>query len=349
MDVNFTSTYLLNARIRNSTQGLQSELSQRQVELTTHKKFDTGLDLGSLSSHLVAARRQLQSVEQTKVTNGLLANRMSVMQDGMSGMVSTAQALVNQVSVELGVDLDRGIVGEASSNALGNFTAMMNTSYQGQYVFSGLNSDMPAFTDYASDPQSAAQAAVQNAFQTQFGFLPDDAMAESISAEDMTAFLEGAFSDLFDDADWVGLWSGSSDRGMRVKISLSEITEVPVNGNDAAFRELAAGFAAMAEFGSSKLNDSALGAAVEFSISKLNRGISDTGALQAQLGIVEERVETSTERLDYQQIVLNKGINELESVDDYETAMRINELLSSIEASYAVTSRIQGLSIMNFI
>ncbi|MCG6859118.1 MAG: flagellar hook-associated family protein, partial [Salaquimonas sp.] len=87
----------------------------------------------------------------------------------------------------------------------------------------------------------------------------------------------------------------------------------------------------------------------EFSVGKLSSGIDDTGALQGRLGIVEQRVENSTERVDYQETVLKQGISDLEEVDSYETAMRINELLSGIEASYSVTAKIQGLSIMNYI
>ena len=349
MDVNFTSTYLLGARVRNTTLDLQSELSKRQVELSTGKKFDTGLEIGSLTSHLVAARRQLQSVNQIQTTNGLLSNRMTVMQNGMDGMVSTAQGVIDQISVELATDLDRGIVSQIGQSGIADFASLMNANYQGQFVFSGLNSDMQAFNEYNTDPQSAAQAAIQTAFQTQFGFSADDPQAASISAEDMSTFLQGAFSDLFDDANWSSLWSGSSERGMRVKTSLSEVTDLPVTGNDDAFRKMAAGFAAMAEFGGSKLNDSALGATVKFAVDKLGQGVADTGALQARLGIIEQRVETSSERLDYQGVVLKNGISDLEEVDDYETAMRINELLASIEASYAVTSKIQGLSIMNYI
>ena len=165
----------------------------------------------------------------------------------------------------------------------------------------------------------------------------------------MTAFLEGAYSDLFDDANWSSLWSGSSERGMRVKISLSEVAEIPVTGNDTAFRELAAGFAAMAEFSGSQLDASAFNAVVNFSIGRLNTGVDSTIASQARLGVVEQRVERSTERIDYQSTILQQGIADLEQADSYETAMRINELLASIEASYAVTSQIQGLSIMNYI
>ena len=349
MDVNFNSTYVLNARLRNSVQTMQGELSQRQVELTSGKKYDAGLELGSLTSHLVAARRQLQSAEQIKTTNGMLTNRMSVMQAGMGSMVSSAQDLIDQITVELGTSLDRGIVAGLGTNGIADFAAMMNTSYQGQYVFSGLNSDAPAFASYIDDPQSTAQAAVQTAFATHFGFSANDAQAASISAEEMTAFLEGAYSDLFDDANWSSLWSGSSERGMRVKISLSEVAEIPVTGNDTAFRELAAGFAAMAEFSGSQLDASAFNAVVNFSIGRLNTGVDSTIASQARLGVVEQRVERSTERIDYQSTILQQGIADLEQADSYETAMRINELLASIEASYAVTSQIQGLSIMNYI
>lgn len=345
MDVNFTSTYLLNARLRDSIQSMQSELSRRQLELSTGRKHDIGLELGSLATHLVSTRRQIESIQQVQVTNGLVAERMTVMQDAMGAMVAGAQSMVDQLAVEMSDNLDRNLLSQFGVAGINDFAMLANTTFRGEYVFSGINTDIPAINDYAAGPQAAVRAA----FLAEFGMLPDDPAVAGIDAAAMTAFLEGAYSDLFDDANWQGLWTGASERGMRVKFSLTDVAELPVNGNDAAFRKLAAGLAIMAELGGSGVNDSAMDAVVEFAMKRMSEGVSDVAVSQGNLGIVEQRVTQAGERLDYQEIVLKNGAAALEEVDSYEIAMRINELLSSIEASYAVTSRIQGLSIMNFI
>ncbi|GIL00211.1 MAG: flagellin [Alphaproteobacteria bacterium] len=345
MDVNFTSTYLLNARLRDSIQSMQSELSRRQLELSTGRKHDIGLELGSLATHLVSTRRQIESIQQVQVTNGLVAERMTVMQDAMGAMVAGAQSMVDQLAVEMSDNLDRNLLSQFGVAGINDFAMLANTTFRGEYVFSGINTDIPAINDYAAGPQAAVRAA----FLAEFGMLPDDPAVAGIDAAAMTAFLEGAYSDLFDDAGWQADWTGASTRDIRVKYSLSAVTELPGNANDSSMRRLAAGYAIMAELGGSAIGDETMNAVVRFAVERLSQGIAETTSVQSRLGVVENRVAAAGERLDYQEIILTNTVNALQGVDSYEVAMRINELLASIEASYAVTAKIRGLSIMDYL
>lgn len=345
MDVNFTSTHLLHSRVRDAVQGYQSELSRKQVELSTGKKYDVGLDLGSLSSHLVATRRQLESIETAQKTNGLLAERMTVMQSGFGNLVSGAQYMVNQLSVELSDDLDRNLLSRFGQEGVADFVNRLNTTFRGEYVYSGINTDVPAMNDYDDGPQAAVRAA----FQAEFGMLPDDPAVSTIDPADMQTFLEGAYTALFDDAGWQADWTGASTRNVRVKYSLNDVTEVPGNANDQSVRKLASSYAILAELGGSAISDETMDTMVRFVIENMSEGIAETTAVQSQIGVVENRVSTANERLDYQQTLLTNAAANLEDVDSFEVAMRINELLSSIEASYSVTARIQRLSIMDYL
>ena len=349
MDAAFTSTLLINTRLRSSAAGLQSELSQRQVELSSGKKFDPGLELGALSEHLVQIKRQIQTIEQTQSVNGLLKSRLEVMQDAMGGMVGTAQQFVNQVMAESSAQLDFGLLRTIADTALNDFTGYTNTNYRGEYVFSGINTDIPALTNYDADPASAARTAVQAAFQTEFGFAVGDPQAADISADDIRSFLDGAFSDLFDDANWQALWSGSSSRGMRVKYSVSQVTELGVNAHDGAFRETVAAMVAVLEFSDTALNANAMQEVSSYAYGKASLAISQMANLQGEVGVIEERVTDASERMQFQQNVLRNGAAAMEEADSTETATRINELLVRLEASYLVASRLQSLSIMQYI
>jgi flagellar hook-associated protein 3 FlgL len=53
--------------------------------------------------------------------------------------------------------------------------------------------------------------------------------------------------------------------------------------------------------------------------------------------------------LTVQTSILNTRINDLELVDKEETAVRLTTALTQLETTYAVTSRMQGLSLLNFI
>ena len=81
--------------------------------------------------------------------------------------------------------------------ALQALIASANATSGDQYVFGGINSAVAPMADYFSTPTSAAKTAVDQAFQTAFGFLPSDPAAASISASAMQSFLSGPFAALF--------------------------------------------------------------------------------------------------------------------------------------------------------
>jgi flagellar hook-associated protein 3 FlgL len=47
--------------------------------------------------------------------------------------------------------------------------------------------------------------------------------------------------------------------------------------------------------------------------------------------------------------LLEKNINDLEGVDPYKASTRVTTLLQQIESSYALTTRIQQLSLVKFL
>ena len=63
-------------------------------------------------------------------------------------------------------------------------TDLVNTSFNGEYVFAGVNTDVKPLGDYdaAGNP---ARAAVLQSFQDYFGFPTTDPQVASISAADM--------------------------------------------------------------------------------------------------------------------------------------------------------------------
>jgi flagellar hook-associated protein 3 FlgL len=71
--------------------------------------------------------------------------------------------------------------------------------------------------------------------------------------------------------------------------------------------------------------------------------------MQADMGSVQTRVNDATERLTIQSQSLAKSIGSIEDVDPYEVSVRLNNLQTQIETSYALTSRISQLSLLKFL
>jgi len=349
MRTGFVSTYAMNATMRSQIMRNQVELQKTQIEISSGKKANIGIELGPLTSQLLSVKNQIQLITRIQTTSSFTTNRISTMQSGMGTLVASGQNFVDQLTAELNGNLDRSLLAQIGNSALKNFEGVLNVTFKGEHVFSGINSDVSAFTEYTAGGGSAPSTAVRNAFVTEFGFLPEDPAAASITPDNLEAFITGAYADLFNDANWQALWSGGSNRGMKSKISTSEIVEIPVTANAQAFRDMASATVLIAELSSSALNPSSIDKLAEMAATRMMEGIADMGAEQSKLGVIEERVRTSTERMDYQVTVLGNQVSALEDVDLYQAATRLSQISIILEASYSVTSRIQRLSLMNYI
>ena len=349
MKVDYISTYALNSSLRNITLGHQSDLATIQKEVASGKKYDIGNQLGAFSSSVVNFNAQIEFIGQLEVTNSFVENRFSVMQSSMSSVIESATDFLGQITSELNSDLDSGVLSAIGDATLGNLHSSLNVTVKGEYVFSGINTDATALNDYNDTSGAAAKTAVQNAFTTHFGFAPGDAAAQGITPAALEAFIDGPYSDLFNDANWTSLWSNTSDRGIRAKISQRELVETPVTANAQAFRTVTASAVLISEFASANLSDETRDMLAEKSVTNISKGIAETGQQQASLGVVEGRVSDANSRMEFQRNILQQELSSLTDVDPYETAVKLNQLLTSLESSYAATARIQSLSLLNFI
>ncbi len=349
MKLNSISTLALNTTLRNITIEKQNALNDAQVELSTGRHADMGRELGAFSSSVVSLETQLGFIDQLQVTNAFAANRLSTMQISINSMVETSNDFIGQLTAELSGALDPQLLETIGNSTLANVHSTLNVTFKGEFVFSGVNTDSKALVDYQGSDGTAAKAAVQNAFTTEFGFPVTSPLVDTITPAAMKAFIDGAFSDLFNDANWQTLWSGSSDRGMRAKISTRELVEIPTTAQAQAFRDVTAASVLIAELSAIGLNGSAMNQLAESSIGLMGESIGKMADEQARMGVVEERIENANDRMDFQKNILGNLLSGVTEVDSYEAAVRLNQISTSLEASYSATARIQSLSLLNFI
>ncbi|MBO6814766.1 MAG: flagellar hook-associated family protein [Rhizobiaceae bacterium] len=349
MKINYVSTLSLNSSLRASTLNKQSELADVQKEVATGRKADIGRDLGAFTSSAVSVESEIELIKQIKVTNSFVENRLQTMQSGIDQLVANGNDFMGQLTAEINSALDRSLLETLGNTAFGSLQATVNVSIKGEYVFSGVNTDSRAMVDYQAADGAPAKAAVQAAFSAHFGFAVNDPAAETITPAAMETFLDGPFADLFNDANWGTLWSGSSEFGTRSKISTRELVETPVTANATAFRDAASASVMIAEFSDTAITEETMTALATKAFEQMANAVSQLGDEQSRLGVVEERVKTATERMDFQKTILTNQLSGLVDVDPYEAATRLTNLTTSLEASYAVTARIQSLSLLNFI
>ena len=208
---------------------------------------------------------------------------------------------------------------------------------------------MKPITDYASSPPAANAVAVANAFTTAFGVSQSNAAVASITPAAMQTFLDGAFANLFDPTAWSSTWSAAADQNTKSRISTSELVETSVNANDEAFRKLASAYTMLADLGTANLSQTTYQAVVDKATLVVGDALQGITALQAKLGSVQERVKNADTRMGIEIDIMTSHIGALEGVDPYEASSRLSTLLTQVETAYAMTARIQQLTLLNYL
>jgi flagellar hook-associated protein 3 FlgL len=181
--------------------------------------------------------------------------------------------------------------------------------------------------------------------------MPDpqnDPAVAGIDAAAMAAFLDGDFAALFADPQWTTSWSSASDGNRTSRIAPNQRIETSVGANEPALRKLTMAYAMVAELGAEKLPAQTLSVIVAKSREILGSALADLTSMQSRIGFMEEQVTTATRRMTLEKDLASKDITSLEGVDPYEAKVRFDTLSSQLDVSYALTTRIMGLSILKY-
>ena len=165
----------------------------------------------------------------------------------------------------------------------------------------------------------------------------------------MQTFLDGPFADLFKDPAWKNTWSQASDQNVRSRISSSELVDTSTNANEDAIRQIISARTMVAALGTANLNQGAFQKLVDQASKLTSEGIQGLTTIQADLGTAQQRISDANDRMTAQRDIITNHVGALEGVDPYEASSRLSALMTQIETAYAMTGRIQNLSILNYL
>jgi flagellar hook-associated protein 3 FlgL len=348
MKTSAISTSALSDSMRSAVAKLQARLAEAQKEVTTGRHADVGRVLGARTGEVISLRQEHVRLQTITETNGLVAARLDGAQAALEGLAQTAQTFLGHLMAARSGGENQKVLQTEAKSALSVFTESLNTALNGASLFAGINADIRPIADYAA-PGAANAQAVADAFSSAFGVAQSDPSVAGISAEDMQSFLDTTFADLFEPGAWSGTWSTASDQNVRSRISSTELIQTSVNANDAAFRKLASAFTMVADLGAADLNQNAFQTVVDTATRAVAEAIDGLTGLQADLGIAQERLIKANDRMAIQVDIMTNHIGILEGVDPYEASSRVASLLTQVETAYAMTARIQSLSILNYL
>ena len=347
MSANYISTLMLSSSLRYSITNNQAALSKASTEATTGRFADVGLQLGATTGGDVSLRADWNFAGQLVDTNGLVAGRLDVTQNRMTELGSTASDFLKDLIAARSTDGGGRIVMPPASANLQDLIGALNVSYNGSYLFSGINTQNVPITAYTAG--SASKNQVDSDFLSTFGFSQSSASVSSITPAQMQTFLNTTFDAEFASPAWNTNWSSATDQVMQSRISTTEVVDTSVSANQTGFRKLAEAYTMMSDLGNKNLDQTTFQTVVDKAIGLVGSAITDLATLGGNVGVVQQRLTTATDKLNAQKDILNTQIVNMEKVDPTEASVRVNTLQTQIQTALALTSQLQKISLINYL
>lgn len=341
------STYGASAALRALVNQNKAELVKARQEATTGSVFDVGLSLGAKSGQTISLRKEYDRLDVLTDMNKLVQQRMTTTQTTTTAIIEKVQSFLGDLTGASNTAESIATSAQSARAMLDSVTGHLNTSYNGEYIFSGVNTDVKPLNDYTQGGD--AQNAIKAAFTAHFGFAMDDARVADITADQMKSFLEGDFAEQFNDTNWDLNWSNASDTVIKSRISPTETASTSISANADGFRKAIMSAVMITEFANIGLNSSAFGALTSQALTTTSQAVTQTTSEQTTLGLAQSRTTDAITRIAAQQKILNDSVNNLEEVDPYDASVRVNALMTQMETSYALTVKLQNMSLLNYL
>lgn len=341
MRTTFISTRAMSEATRLTLVKSQERLANASKEVITGRHADVEVALGYKTGQVVSFRQDLTRLKSITDSNNVAKVRLDITQAALSNIVEIGTKLNNSSITYSSNFADGQLVQDDARGQLNALLDKLNSSADGAYIFAGINSDVRPVTEYFG---TAAQTAVQTAFAAL-------GPPQSITPAAMEAFLAdgGPFDTLFADPNWAANWSSASDTNIRSRISTSEMIDTSTNANEQVFRNMMKAAVMMADLSAADLQPETLKVVAERATTVMGGVVRGLGTMQGTLGISQQRINDSNEKMSIQQDIITARINVLEGVDVNEASVRLTALEQQIELSYSITGRLQRLNILDYL
>jgi flagellar hook-associated protein 3 FlgL len=347
MTANYISTLMLSSALRSSITNNQSALSKATKEATTGRFADVGIELGTSTGRDMALRADMSFMDQIVDTNGLVSGRLDVTQNRITQLGSTAQEFLKNLIAARDADSGARMILPSASANLQDLVGALNASYNGSYLFGGINTQNAPIANYAAG--STSKNAVDADFLSTFGFSQSSGSVSSITPAQMQNFLNTSFDAEFASPAWNTNWSSATNQVLSSRISTTEVVDTSVSANEPGFRKLAEAYTMLSDLGNTNLSKDTFQVIVDKAISLVSGASNDLAVLGGSVGSIQQRVTDATEKLKIQHDILSEQVVAMEKVDPAEASVRVATLQKQIETALSLTARLQKISLINYL
>jgi flagellar hook-associated protein 3 FlgL len=332
--------------LRMSASKTQIGMQRAQTEVSTGRKWDVGLSLGAQVSRNISWRNELSSNEQQISVNTIASARAKLTQAGLEQIKDIGNRFIATMTGARSAQNGQQIARDAASAAFESLREILNSSFEGQAIFAGTNTGGVALKQFKG---GSAETAVNGAFASFFGFQPNDPAAANVIPSQLTGFVDNQLAQEFNDPAWGANWSDASGTDITVRLQNNVRVDISANANHGSIRDLVRSVVAVMQTSQGELAGGTFAALADKSVSLAAQSIYGIGGEQSRIGIAQEELKASTDRLSKKSDLLKAHVQKTEGVDAYEAAIRLNLLITQLETSYSITARISKLSLVNFV
>lgn len=340
------STLAMSMLMRTSTLSTRTRLEAAQLELSSGRHADMGLALGQNTAATITLRREISELGFLTDRANLARVKAETTQSVLNSVISLADSFMATLAGARTSEQGPALARNAATGVLSSMQDLLNTSFDGQYLFGGLNGAAAPMQQYEG---SDGKAAFDQVFMASFGFPQGGPQTSGITSEQIEAFVAGPLEALFEPGSWSELWSSAAQATPTVRLGSDLTVTASTTASAPAFATLAKALVMATELAQDGLGQSAYQSVVDASLSLVAEAKAQIGLEQARIGQAQSEMVRALERYDRREASLAKLVGSLESIDPYETAARVNTLMSQLEMSYTITGRLQQLNLMNYI
>ena len=367
MKTSFISSLAMQNSMRSTILKAQLEMTNLNTELTTGKHADLGVTLGANTARSLDLNRDVDRLSSLVSVNSIATQRLKSSKAALDGMAKAAQEIQKVLVPNTSSAAPTlATVAKTISNAFNTFTGFANTAVSGEFLFSGINTDVKPIDDYFAEGSTlkAAYEVELNAFMA--AQTPAVGNIADLSKDQAAAFMtriEGVFngttpvtnpphSDLTAGQNydfWTTYGSKASDTNMTSRISQNEVVETSTNSNSQGMRYFAMTAMTAMTFLDDKVPSDVRELVATRSVTNIGTVISGLNQQQSQLGLSEGRVSKANDSLAAQKKIIETHLLDIEGIDTYEVKTRLDLLQQQIEIAYSLTSRLQKMSLVNYL
>lgn len=347
MKTSFVSSLSLQNSLRSTVMKAQNEMARLQTELSTGVHADLGAELGANTARSLNLSRDIDRIKSNISNNAIATQRLEASQ---AALESTANAADKIAALLINKETKEPLLTVITDDIRGQFSTAVgfaNTSVNGEFLFSGINTDVKPFKD--DGIKTAFTTALDDFMAAQ---TPPVSSKGDLTAEQMDSFLTDFEAQILDTSA-TGIWattiSSASDTNMTSRISQTETVETSTNANSEGMRKLVFASIVASELLVTDVNEEARKVVVSKASDSIWKAVDGLNKQRSNLGLSEARVSSANDALEAQRTIIETHLGTMQGVDTYEAKTRLDLLRSQIEIAYSLTTKLQSMSLVNYL